>query len=143
MRWLRILLKEKDGIDPKVRRVTIKISRLPFAIVTDNCEGHFYLDKACQQRISLAELEKRISSGKTPRGIRIYWEPAYFELLGNGSLAAKEFSKAWDAEVPPRLSDSEKPVSIETARQIRQYNLRYISAVERLVDKFAAKYCPQ
>jgi len=141
LRELRTLLREPGGIDPAVRRVTVKFARLPFAAITDNCEGHFFLDSARHKKISLKAIEKGIAAGKIPPNAKIYWKPAYFEILVNGSKAAEEFSGARAKEVPPMLPDSTEPVTIETARKIRAHNLRHISAVEKVADRFIAKYC--
>ena len=152
MKSLRKALRgPQDKLDPAVRNVTIKFSRLPFATMQGACEGFFY-------RRGKTGIE-RIALPKTNPKERFRYHSAYFCIILDGSPEAREFrtdleglkKKIPSVEIEGARESSvinvyaHRPrnsmtVTKETAYKIREDNLRFIKEFERIVDKYLKRY---
>jgi len=145
------LRKQQYGLDPAVRRVTIKFSQLPFGYIMDNCEGHFYRDKKCSEKVALAKVKP---------GEPLWYTAAHFEIVLSRAPEAAEFIEAVGGlakklgfvqvlgdrghieidTVYNRRFFSLEPITKNEACKVREQNLQFIREFETLVDGFARKY---
>jgi len=143
------LRDKKDGIEPNVRSVSIKFTRLPFGFLTDSCGGHFSNDE-------WVERNSEVFPGKLKPGKRMYFKGANFEMLLDHSPEANEFRAALKKikEKHPWVSfldsggtqmdfgmlDTYRLDTLEDVQKCKTANRRFLEDFEKVVGRFVAKY---